>query len=327
MGAYVKSSVWYYAPNKVAPIVFAVLFFISACIHVFQNTKYHWWKLVFALPWAATIFVAAMAMRAVGAFDYDNLDVSIASSVLVVAAPPVFAAANYIILSRTLYYIPYHTPIHPGRILSTFIGLDVLIEALTINGATMLFNRDRPASTIKAGGNLIKAGTILQISTIVLFIGTALTFYVRCAKAQVLHARTRQVLYTLFASSALVVTRSLYGVVVTFEALSATHVGPAITNEWVFWVFDAVVMLANSYLMNVMHPGRLLPRNHKIYLARDGQTEIEGPGWQDKRPFIVTVVDPFDLVGLLTGRDRKTAFWEQQDTNMSGAGNRGRSAC
>lgn len=219
---------------------------------------------------------------------------------------------------------------HPGRVLSTFIGLDCLIEALTVNGGALSFNSENKPSTIKTGGYLIKAGILLQIGTIGLFIATAITFYVRCVKAKVSNPRIRQVLHTLFASSALIVTRSIYGIVLTFEALnanqtrtslSADHVGAAIRNEWVFWVFDAVVMLANSYLMNVMHPGRLLPRNHKVYLARDGVTELEGPGWQDKRPFIVTIVDPFDIVGLLTGRDKKTAFWEQQETDISGAEN------
>lgn len=238
-----------------------------------------------------------------------------------------FAAANYIILSRTLYYIPYHTPIHPGRVLTTFLGLDILIEALTVNGGAMTFNSDNSPSKRKLGGNMIKAGLFLQLGTIGLFIATAITFFVRCTRAKTCHSRIRKVLYTLFASCALIVTRSIYGIVVTFEALSADGVGPAIRNEWTFWVFDAVVMLVNSYLLNIMHPGRFLPRNCKIYLARDGVTELEGPGWQDKRPLIVTIIDPFDIVGLLTGRDKKTAFWEQQGTDMSTAENGGRSGC
>lgn len=240
---------------------------------------------------------------------------------------PVFAAANYIILSRTLYYIPYYTPMHPGRVLTTFIGLDVLIETLTVNGAAMAFNSDNKPGTRNSGGNMIKAGLFLQLGTIFLFVATAITFYVRCTKANVLHRRVRQVLYTLFISCALIVIRSIHGIVVAFEALSSDRLGPSIENEWIFWVFDATVMLINSYLLNVMHPGRLLPRNHKIYLARDGVTELVGPGWLDKRPFIVTVVDPFDIMGLLTGRDRKTAFWEQQGTDMSAAGNGRRSVC
>lgn len=53
-----------------------------------------------------------------------------------------------------------------------------------------------------------------------------------------------------------------------------------------------------------------LPRSNKVYLSKDGVTEVEGPGWVDKRPFLATVVDPFDLVGLIMGRDKTTKFWE-----------------
>ena len=70
-------------------------------------------------------------------------------------------------------------------------------------------------------------------------------------------------------------------------------------------------MFLNTAIMNIWHPGRFLPRSNKIHLARDGVTEVEGPGCVDDRPFIVTLLDPFDLVGLIKGRDRETAFWER----------------
>ena len=37
MGGYQPGSVYYYAPNKVAPIVFAVLFTISGVVHFYQT--------------------------------------------------------------------------------------------------------------------------------------------------------------------------------------------------------------------------------------------------------------------------------------------------
>ena len=63
--------------------------------------------------------------------------------------------------------------------------------------------------------------------------------------------------------------------------------------------------------MNIFPPAKYLPSNHKVYLAVDGKTEIEGPGMVDKRNFVMTVLDPFDLHGLVTGRDNKNKFWEK----------------
>ena len=71
-------------------------------------------------------------------------------------------------------------------------------------------------------------------------------------------------------------------------------------------------MIINSALLNVRHPRRYLPRNNKIYLAQDGVTEIEGPGYEDKRPFLKTIIDPFDIVGLVKGRDKAARYWEEQ---------------
>ena len=71
-------------------------------------------------------------------------------------------------------------------------------------------------------------------------------------------------------------------------------------------------MVINSFLLNARHPALFLPRNNKIYLAQDGVTEIEGPGYEDKRNFLVTLVDPFDIVGLVRRRERGGRYWEEQ---------------
>ena len=69
-------------------------------------------------------------------------------------------------------------------------------------------------------------------------------------------------------------------------------------------------MVLNTFLLNLRHTMRYLPRDNKIYLAQDGVTEIQGPGYEDKRFWLVTVLDPFDLVGLCKGRSLEARFWE-----------------
>lgn len=70
-------------------------------------------------------------------------------------------------------------------------------------------------------------------------------------------------------------------------------------------------MLINRVLLNVRHPRMWLPKSTKMYLSRaDGATEIDGPGYKDGRPFWVTLVDPFDVHGLLGGRKKGGDFWD-----------------
>lgn len=73
------------------------------------------------------------------------------------------------------------------------------------------------------------------------------------------------------------------------------------------------MMVINSFLLNARHPMRFLPRDNKIYLAEDGVTEIQGPGYEDKRNFLVTIFDPFDFAGMIKGRNMNQRFWETHD--------------
>lgn len=45
-------------------------------------------------------------------------------------------------------------------------------------------------------------------------------------------------------------------------------------------------------------------------------TEREGPGWEDERPWPFTVFDPFDVWGLVRGRDKKMQFWDMTDEEL-----------
>ena len=68
-------------------------------------------------------------------------------------------------------------------------------------------------------------------------------------------------------------------------------------------------MVLFTYWLNIMHPGRLLPRQKTQYLDPDCQTERLGPGWIDKRSKVQTVIDPFDLSGMIAGKPNHEAFW------------------
>lgn len=72
-------------------------------------------------------------------------------------------------------------------------------------------------------------------------------------------------------------------------------------------------MLLVTVILNIWHPARLLPQSNKIYLATDGVTEREGPGWVDKRPFLLTLFDPFDLGSLCSKKNANVKFWENNE--------------
>lgn len=302
-------SYYSYTPLQGISIAFATLFFISGVLHIYQNNlKYRSWRIGFLLPWAAALFVAGFILREYNARGHlDNLNIFIASAVLLFSAPPVYSGADYFILGRALYYIPYLSPLHPGRVWSTFIGLDIIVEVLAGNGAALVANQSLPSSRRETGFNLVKASLILQVILFVAFASVLAVFHLRARRAGVVNHKLKVIIYTMYASCTLIVMRNLFRTVAFFTPWdSYTN-----STEWLVWVWEMVPMLCNTVMLNVWPPAKYLPTDNKVYLARDGKTELQGPGWEDKRHFLWTVFDPFNIGGLVRGEDSKNRFWEK----------------
>ncbi|RAH40110.1 putative RTA1 domain protein [Aspergillus brunneoviolaceus CBS 621.78] len=315
---YQEDSYWYYAPNKGAPITFAIWFTISGIWHIYQCIKYKSWKVTGILPWSALLFTGGFVLRAVAAWGHwDNLVIYIVSTVLLLAGPPVYEAANYLILGRILYYIPYHSPIHPGRVFTTFLAMSMVIEVLTGNGGALVANVENPQRKQDIGKGLLKASLILQLVLMAGFLALTLRFHYNCRRGGVLNRKLKHALCVLYCSCGLITVRTIYRTVEYFTAASLNvsdikDISPVLKDEWFFWVFEATVMYVNTAMLNIFHPMRWLPRSNKTYLARDGFTELEGPGYCDNRPFLLTLFDPFDLVGLCKNGGRQKRFWEDE---------------
>ena len=230
-----------------------------------------------------------------------------------------YEGANYFILGRILYYIPYHSPIHPGRVFTTFIAVGVAIESITANGAVRVASADSTPSSQRTGKALLKSALILQIALMVAFMALAGRFHYNCSKGGVLSRNIKRNLIVLYTSSTLITIRTIFRTVEYFSAASLNvytdidHISPVLKQEWFFWFFETVFMYSNTTLLNVFHPMQVLPHSNKVYLAKDGVTEIEGPGYDDPRPWFVTLVDPFDIYGLIVHRGKKEKYWESTE--------------
>ncbi|KAF2826566.1 hypothetical protein CC86DRAFT_382580 [Ophiobolus disseminans] len=312
MGDYSPGSKWFYAPNKVAPVLFIVLFSISGIVHARQTFKHKSWRTTLLLPWAALLMIAGFAVRLAGAYNTDNLAYVIASTVLIMSGPPVYALINYFILGRILYYIPYLAPLHPGRVATTFVALDSVCEILIGNGAWRMADSSRTEKQRQVGSHMVTASLCLQAALFGAFGLLAAQFH-RCAcKAAVLKRDMKVVLYVMYVSATIVTIRCIYRLVEYIKGWESS----IYQNEVYFWIFEATIMFANTALLNLWHPGKRLPRSNSIFLSRDGVTERRGPGWADDRPWLVTVFDPFDLWGLIKGNDKKTQFWDMSDEEL-----------
>lgn len=200
---------------------------------------------------------------------------------------------------------------------------------MTANGAQRAVNSSSTPGEIAAGKALLKAALIAQLFVLSLFVMVAGRFHYNCSKAGMLatagdnRRRILGVLITLYASSALIGTRTIYRTVEYFEtaAIPAPQAGevynvnsisPIIRYEWFFYVFEVTLMFTNTMLLNFRHPGKYLPKKLTTYLGEDG-VEREGCKFKDTRNFFRKTFDPFDIWGLLKGNDKKDRWWEKAD--------------
>jgi len=160
---------------------------------------------------------AGFIMREVGAFNISDLGILIASIVLLLSGPPIYSGAAYFILARALYYIPWLSPLHPGRILTTFIGVDFLIELMVANGAAKAANTSTSAAEQQAGAILIKTALILQACTFAAYVAILIVWHTRAKRANLMTANLRKVVAVMYASAALISVRCIYRIAEYFE--------------------------------------------------------------------------------------------------------------
>ncbi|KAK2786330.1 hypothetical protein FQN53_006698 [Emmonsiellopsis sp. PD_33] len=208
---------------------------------------------------------------------------------------PLLELANYHVLGRILHYVPHLSPLPPGKILSIFGGLIALVEALNAGGVSLSANPSSSKTQQETGGYITIAALVLQLLVILIFICIAAIFHHRCAKARIRARPVQTPLITLYVSMLLIFIRCIYRLIqhtghttIKIKDLaSLRELSPLLRVEWFFYVFEAALIFINSVLWNVWNPGRYFPRNSRVYLARDGRTEVEGGEKGDDRPLLM----------------------------------------
>ncbi|KAI8304059.1 hypothetical protein K4K61_006432 [Colletotrichum sp. SAR11_59] len=328
-------SLYVYAPSKWAPIIFIALYGISAVFHIWQCYRYRAFKLIGLHPVCAVLFTAGYSLREYGAYHYlysettkTPLMVFVFSQVFIYVCPPLLELANYHVLGRIFYYVPHCAPLPPSKVLTTFGGLMAIVEVLNALGVALSSNPSSTPEKQALGSHLTLAALGIQLVLIVIFICLAALFHFRVSKAKIRPRSVTRMLSTLYASMCLIFVRCVYRLV---EHTGSTKVdlddmatlrglSPILRYEVYFYVFEASLMLVNSLIWNVWHPGRFLPRGHHVYLARDGvevvgekdidakslrcsAASVECPGYGDVKPMRLEWLAPGRVVSR--GRRRK----------------------
>ncbi|KAL4745324.1 hypothetical protein BDW72DRAFT_198755 [Aspergillus terricola var. indicus] len=310
-------SLYVYAPNKGAPIFFAIAYAVSAAAHIWQCHRYQSWRLLGLYPLCGVLFALGYALREYGAYHYlydeENttvLIVFILSQVFIYVCPPLLELANYHVLGRVFYYVPHLAPLPASRVMSTFGVLMAVVELLNALGVSLSSNPSSSTSQQNVGGHLTIAALATQLAVILSFVVLAGVFHWRLTKAAIPARKVILPLHILYVSMSLILIRCIYRLIEhtghttvdinDMEVLKSLT--PVLRYEWFLYVFEATLMLLNSVLWNVWHPGRYLPANVGVHLGRDGREAVREEG-EDRRTMLAKTVAVLSF-GVLCKREK-----------------------
>jgi hypothetical protein len=266
------------------------------------------------MAWGGAVFMTGWIIRCISSYQPANLGLYSAQYVLILCGPPIYSAAEYNILGRLMHYLPMHTPLNPSRVVYFFIYLGAAVEGLTAAGAARASVARDDKEKLRSGQNLVVIALVLQAVIESLFMSMVGLMHYRCARSNMVTKKVRNVCIMLYGTSALILLRCICRAVEGFtikNAIGSTNCegtcDTVLRHEWYLYAFEAAPMVLYTYWLNLMHPGRLLPRKRNCYLDFN-KVERFGPGWIDKRSTWVTFVDLFDVRG--TGHEK---FWLRPD--------------
>lgn len=195
------------------------------------------------------------AARAYCLDNTDQLIPYIIQSTFVLLAPALFAASIYMVLGRTIIRIraEKYSFIRVNWLTKIFVFFDVLSFIVQGSGAGLMASADNA----KTAEGIVVGGLFIQIIAFAIFMATMVVVQRRVNANPTVEARDpesgwRQDIYMLYATSALVMLRSVFRVIEFIMGYD----GYLLQNEWPFYVFDAVPMLVLMIIFFVQYPGQ-----------------------------------------------------------------------
>jgi hypothetical protein len=263
--------------------------------------------------WGGAVYLTGWILRCVASYHTANRNVYIAQTIFIYAGPPIHSAAAYNLVGRLMHYLPMFATLNPYRVVYFFVYLGAAVESLTAAGAARISAAGNDLSVYRSGGTLISVAIVLQAVVESLLMVMVAVLHYRCACSHMLPRNVQIVCITLYGTSTFVLLRCIFRAIEAFNIYSSTScVGTCnsiLRHEWYIYGLEAAPMVLFTYWLNVLHPGRYLPRQRNRYLDFDGKTERLGPGWTDRRPKWETFADPFDLGGVIKGQPAHDKYW------------------
>ncbi|KAJ5676811.1 RTA-like protein [Penicillium maclennaniae] len=247
-----------YKPSIAAGVIFIILFALTTAYHILQLTK--------AKSWYFIPFVIGGIFQIIGyickCLGHDNLTsvtIYALQSVLILLAPPLYAASVYMVLGRLVTYLQAEkSSLVPVKwVTKLFVAGDVFSFMLQSAGGGLMAGSSSSMRT--TGSNVVIGGLVVQLLFFGFFVVVAAVFHYRITKSPTIKStnerqmtrgqgwQQRNWVTVLMALSIFRLIEYKYG----FDGYLMTH-------EVFGYIFDALLMFVAMVVMNVYHPAVIL---------------------------------------------------------------------
>ncbi|KAK3674619.1 hypothetical protein LTR78_005341 [Recurvomyces mirabilis] len=245
-----------YDPSIAAACTFAVIFGLLTTWHMLLIVKHKTWYFIPLIVGGLFEF-GGYVSRAVshGQGLHQTLVPYVVQTLLLLVAPPLFAATTYMFLGHLIVGLDReaHSLIKKRWLAKTFVTSDIICFIIQLGGAGLMASST--SSTAATGSHIILAGLLLQIVIFGLFVAVAWMFQRKMIGAPNSSSDRSTPHWTvymrvLYATSAFILARNIVRVA---EFILGFH-GYILLHEVFLYVFDAVPMAAFVATYAVLYP-------------------------------------------------------------------------
>ncbi|EED16677.1 conserved hypothetical protein [Talaromyces stipitatus ATCC 10500] len=250
-----------YPPNLAANIIFAALFGFSLIVHIFQGWRLRTWSFLAAYALGSSTEVVGYIGRILFHSNPYDLNRFLVQIVCLTMGPAFYSAGLYLCLARiVIVYGEEISRIRPAWYTRIFITCDLISLALQGGGGGVASSATKP-STLSMGNNIMLAGLIFQIVTLVLFAVLCLEFSWRVHRSPHMKnvqfrslrdsRRFRGFLLAAVATFVLIFVRCVYRVV----ELAGGWNNHLQREEVPFIILESGMITVAVFVFAVYHPG------------------------------------------------------------------------
>ncbi|KAK3675355.1 hypothetical protein LTR78_004865 [Recurvomyces mirabilis] len=250
---------WGFCPNLPAAYLFAILFGLTLIAHIVQmiwQRKWYCWVVCLS----AAMQVATYVLRILSIKSPANEGYYSEWFVLILVAPVFANAFVYMAMGRMVYNFTIKGSVygirawHFGLI---FVCLDVLALFVQIGGAAIASSTQTDTKTIMLGLHVYMGGIGFQQLCIFAFLGLSARLHMQLRSQPVSPQRRTafRLLYVMYAVVGLITLRIIFRLIEYSRGLQSTIP----LHEAYQYTLDSLPMLIALVLLNIAHPGTLMP--------------------------------------------------------------------